>query len=62
MYNESFKEFFERVSKVFFITLQNYINTELDKTEMLVNLKKQNAIKGNRILSRNMEYFLKIDK
>ena len=41
---------------------QNYINAELDKTEMLMNLKKQNAINGKRILSRNMEYFFKKTK
>ena len=48
-----FKEFFERVFKVF-ITLQNYVNAELDADEF----KKQNAIYGNRI-SRNIEYYKK---
>ena len=31
-------------------------NAVSDKTEMLMNLKKQNAINRNRILSRNIEY------
>ena len=39
--------FFSRVLR-FFIRLQNYVNSELDKSEMLMN----------RILSRNMEYFI----
>ena len=34
----------------FFITLQNYVNTELDKTELLMNLK-------NRTLSTEIEYY-----
>ena len=39
------------------LTYINYVNTELDKTEMLMNLKtNQNAINGNRILSGNIEY------
>ena len=29
----------------------------MDKTNLLMDLIKQNAINGNRILSRNMEYF-----
>ena len=49
-------------SKSFFITLKYYVNAELDKTEMLMNLKKPNALSGNRILSRNIEYLKKKPK
>ena len=44
---------------VCFLTLKKYVSAELDKTEMLMNLKKQNAINGNRILSRNIKYLEK---
>ena len=37
----------------FFITSQNYVNVELDKTEMLINLK-------NRMLSAEIEYYQEI--
>ena len=50
-----FKVFF----LVFLITLQNYVNAKFDKTEILMTsneFKKQNAINGNRILSKNIEY------
>ena len=33
------------------MTLQIYVNADLDKTEKLMNLKNQNALNGNRILS-----------
>ena len=34
----------------FFYNIKNYVNTELDKTEMLMNLK-------NRTLSMEIEYY-----
>ena len=34
------KSVFSRVFWAFFITLQNYVNTKLDKTEMLMTLNK----------------------
>ena len=37
----------------FFITLQNYVNTELDKIKMLINLK-------NRTLSTEIKYYQEI--
>ena len=50
-----------------FITLQNYVNAELDKTEMLMNLKKTesyqrkyNTIKKYRMLKKILEAFLNI--
>ena len=46
-----FLRVFVRVFRLF-ITLQNYINSELDKTEMLMNLK-------NRKLSKEIEYYKK---
>ena len=52
------KKVFKRFFRVF-ITLQNYVNEEFDETETLMTskeLKKMNAIEGNRTLSRNMEY------
>ena len=50
-YMKSFlKEFFR-----FFITLQNYVNADLDKTEMLMNLKKK-----KRMLSTEIEYYQEI--
>ena len=45
------------------ITLQNYINAGLDKTEMLMTSnesKKHNSINGNRILSRNVDIYIYI--
>ena len=55
MYKEcfGFKEFCKLL--VFFITSQKYVNTELDKTEMLMNLK-------HRTLSTEMEYYQEIWK
>ena len=53
MYEESFfKRVFERVFRGF-ITLQNYVNAELDKTEMLMYLK-------NRKLATEIEYYQEI--
>ena len=40
---------------MFLITLQTYLNAEFDKTEMLMNLKKHNAINGNGMFSRNID-------
>ena len=53
MYKEGFKEFLKGYIR-FFIIFQNYVNAELDKHDVLMNLKKQNANNGNRIVSRNM--------
>ena len=59
MYKKYFLKSFWKRFLGFFITLQNYVNTLLDKTEMLMNLKKQNANNWNRILLRNIEYLKK---
>ena len=48
MYKECFFESFW-----VYITKKNYINVELDKTEMLMNLK-------NRMLSTEIEYYQEI--
>ena len=50
MYKECFLKSF---SKSFFKFLQNYVNVELDKTEMQMNLK-------NRKLSTEIEYYQEI--
>ena len=43
--------FFRRVFRVFFYNIKNYVNAELDKTEMTMNLKNK-----NRTLSTEIEY------
>ena len=48
LFKEFLKDFF-----MFVITLQNYVNAELDKTEMLINLK-------NRTLLTEIEYYQEI--
>ena len=50
-----FLRIFERQFFRFFMTLKNYINAEMDKTEMLMNLKKKR--KEKRTLLREIEYY-----
>ena len=45
--------FFKSFLGFFFLTLQNYVNAESDKTEMLLNLE-------NRALSMEIEYYQEI--
>ena len=66
MYEECFlKEFFERVFLMFFITLHNYVNSESDKTETLMNLKikryqpRKSIIKKYEILKKKNKKKLK---
>ena len=43
----------------FFITYQNYTNAELDKTELLMNLKNRTPSTEIGYYQENMEYFFK---
>ena len=53
MYKGCFLKSFWKFFFSFFITWQNYANAELDKTELLMNLK-------NRTLSTEIEYYQEI--
>ena len=53
MYKSFFLKSFLKRFLGFFITLQIYVNADLDKTEMQMNLK-------DRTLSTEMEYYKEI--
>ena len=45
-----------------FITKQNYVNTELDKTKLLMNLKNRMLSTEIEYYQENMEYYKKKSK
>ena len=51
-----FERFLKKDSFGLFYNFTKLRNADFAKNEMLINLKKQNAINENRKLKRNLEY------